>query len=389
MFGHSTPPKPSRDAFTLPPRPTRAARQLHAKLSDEESGGSEDLRTAAGPCADEGTGIGSGFSASPAAAFAGGTSSGAPHAPRAALSGSPAGGVAGGATRRAAASPSAAAAAATAAGARSQPVPAHTEKRGAARGFLPRGPASLHLDLSPSNPADATARAAPGARMLPLSSSGRVAVGGGGGGVAGRGTGGSAPTLRQWHSPLRKWVWTCFALNVALGVIFAALCASSYKAFTSAVDQLKRGDAGFPAGSKPDDWKQLFGAAAVSAAFAILLTVLFHAGALILLLCSFKSLADPGRRFGRAVVMASALFVGLHVLNIALQFRGYGPTLAAWRRDFGAPFNPALLNACVVFGLTSFLSYTLLAGLILFWQDPVDVYLLDRSPAGPGLGPGL
>ena len=46
--------------------------------------------------------------------------------------------------------------------------------------------------------------------------------------------------------------------------------------------------------------------------------------ALFLLLCSPRSLADQGRRFGRAFVMAAALATGLHVLNIALQARGAG-----------------------------------------------------------------
>lgn len=38
------------------------------------------------------------------------------------------------------------------------------------------------------------------------------------------------PALRQYHSPMRKWVWVSFALNVVLGIIFSALCAASYKA---------------------------------------------------------------------------------------------------------------------------------------------------------------
>ncbi len=50
--------------------------------------------------------------------------------------------------------------------------------------------------------------------------------------------------------------------------------------------------------------------------------------ALFLLLCSPRSLADEGRRFGRAFVMAAALATGLHVLNIALQAgRGWGASL--------------------------------------------------------------
>ncbi len=40
---------------------------------------------------------------------------------------------------------------------------------------------------------------------------------------------------------------------------------------------------------------------------------------LALLCCSLKSLADPGRRYGRAFALAAAIFVGLHILNIALQ----------------------------------------------------------------------
>ncbi|KXZ43855.1 hypothetical protein GPECTOR_79g134 [Gonium pectorale] len=154
---------------------------------------------------------------------------------------------------------------------------------------------------------------------------------------------GPGPSLRQYHSPMRKWVWAAFAVNVALASIFAALCASSYKAFTAAIEQLNRGEPpDFPAGSRQSDWEQLFAAAAISAAFAVALTVLFH-------------------------------------------FRGYGPTLATWHHMYKAPFNTTLLNTTVVFGLLSFLNYTLLAGLLAFWQDPVDVYLLDRremSPAG-------
>ena len=46
-----------------------------------------------------------------------------------------------------------------------------------------------------------------------------------------------------------------------------------------------------------------------------------QACALALLLCSFKSLADPHRRFGRGFVAAAAACVGLHTLNIALQVR--------------------------------------------------------------------
>ncbi len=46
-----------------------------------------------------------------------------------------------------------------------------------------------------------------------------------------------------------------------------------------------------------------------------------QAWALSLLICSFKSLADPNRRFGRAFVMSAALCIGLHILNIALQVR--------------------------------------------------------------------
>ncbi|GLC45590.1 hypothetical protein PLESTB_000874600 [Pleodorina starrii] len=198
--------------------------------------------------------------------------------------------------------------------------------------------------------------------------------------------GGLTPSLRQYHSPIRKWVWAAFGANVMLAVIFAALCASSYKTFRAAVEQLDRGEtAGFPAGSKASDWQRLFAGAAISAAFAIVLTVIFHAWALALLLCSFKSLADPNRRFGRAFVMSAALCIGLHILNIALQFHGYGPTLSTWHAQYGAPFNLTLLTATVVFGLLSFLNYTLLGGLMFFWQDPPDVYLLETrslTPAG-------
>ncbi|EFJ43393.1 hypothetical protein VOLCADRAFT_96413 [Volvox carteri f. nagariensis] len=216
----------------------------------------------------------------------------------------------------------------------------------------------------------------------------RVGGGGGGSGLPmstnSSGMSGGTPSLRQYHSPVRKWVWAAFGGNVVLAVIFAALCASSYKTFRAAVEQLDRGEtAGFPAGSKASDWQRLFAGAAISAAFAVVLTVFFHAWALILLLCSFKSLADPNRRFGRAFVMAAALCIGLHILNIALQFHGYGPTLSTWHSQYGAPFNVTLLNTCVVFGLLSFLNYTLLAGLLFFWQDPTDVYLLDRRELHP------
>ncbi|PNH07537.1 hypothetical protein TSOC_006001 [Tetrabaena socialis] len=192
-----------------------------------------------------------------------------------------------------------------------------------------------------------------------------------------------APSFRQYHSPMRRFVIGAFTVNAALAVVFTLLCGSSYKAFTAAVEQLGRGEtAGFPAGSKSSDWQQLFMGAAISAAFAVVLTILFHACALALLLCSFKSLADRNRRFGRAVIMAASLCVGLHVLNIALQFRSYGPTLSTWRSQYGAPFKPTLLRTCVVFGYLSTANYLVLAGLLFFWADPVDVYLLDRSPAG-------
>ena len=42
-------------------------------------------------------------------------------------------------------------------------------------------------------------------------------------------TGGGTPSLRQYHSPMRTWVWAAFGANVVLAAIFAALCASSYK----------------------------------------------------------------------------------------------------------------------------------------------------------------
>ncbi|GIL51998.1 hypothetical protein Vafri_7960, partial [Volvox africanus] len=134
---------------------------------------------------------------------------------------------------------------------------------------------------------------------------------------------------------------------------------------------------------KASDWQRLFAGAAISAAFAVVLTVMFHAWALAMLLCSFKSLADPNRRFGRAFVMSAALCIGLHILNIALQFHGYGPTLSTWHSRYGAPFNVTLLNTCVAFGLLSFVNYMLLGGLLFFWQDPTDVYLLDRRELHP------
>lgn len=48
-----------------------------------------------------------------------------------------------------------------------------------------------------------------------------------------------------------------------------------------------------------------------------------QAGTLLLLLCSFKSLARPERRYGRAVVTAAAFFSALHILNITLQVRTF------------------------------------------------------------------
>eukprot|EP00198_Chlamydomonas_reinhardtii_P011960 XP_001701297.1 predicted protein [Chlamydomonas reinhardtii] len=128
----------------------------------------------------------------------------------------------------------------------------------------------------------------------------------------------------------------------------------------------------------------LFAAAAVSAAFAVALTILFHACALALLLCSFKSLADPHRRFGRGFVAAAAACVGLHTLNIALQFQGYGPTLATWRHRLPAGRVVNALPLCPrkwrirVSGATGRAGETHVDP----GNDPVDVYLLDRSPAG-------
>ncbi|KAG2445401.1 hypothetical protein HXX76_000023 [Chlamydomonas incerta] len=236
---------------------------------------------------------------------------------------------------------------------------------------------------------------------------GRPGGGGSGSSSSGPGLGGGGPpSLRQYHSPLRRWVWAAVCTNLVWAGVFAGLCAASYRGFNAAVTQLSAakdasdraaaagaGDeaaaaaaeqaSGLPPGTKASDWQALFAAAAISAAFAVALTILFHACALALLLCSFKSLADPHRRFGRGFVAAAALCVGMHTLNIALQFNGYGPTLATWRHRLAAgAFQPALLTATMAFGWLSFINYTALAVLLFFWNDPVDVYLLDRSPAG-------
>ena len=51
------------------------------------------------------------------------------------------------------------------------------------------------------------------------------------------------------------------------------------------------------------------------------------------LVCSFKSLGHPGRRFGRGVVIAAAVWTSLHILNITLQVRGrgrYAPACMDW-----------------------------------------------------------
>ena len=40
-----------------------------------------------------------------------------------------------------------------------------------------------------------------------------------------------------------------------------------------------------------------------------------------MLLCSFKSLGHPGRRFGRGFVIAASAWTSLHILNITLQVR--------------------------------------------------------------------
>ncbi len=93
----------------------------------------------------------------------------------------------------------------------------------ALRSLVPQPPptAKLYRPLLTAAPSPGARPAAPSSptstsTMLPLSSAAGVRGGGG-------------ASLRQYHSPLTKFVWTAFASNMVLAVVFGALCATSYK----------------------------------------------------------------------------------------------------------------------------------------------------------------
>lgn len=104
--------------------------------------------------------------------------------------------------------------------------------------------------------------------------------------------------------------------------------------------------------------------------------------AVLLMLCSCRPLAHPHRSFGRAFVLASALYACLHLLNITLQFQSYAPTNSAWRRTYPTAPKPALLDAVIVLGYMSAALCALEAGLVWAWRDTPNLYQVDASPAG-------
>lgn len=110
--------------------------------------------------------------------------------------------------------------------------------------------------------------------------------------------------------------------------------------------------------------------------------VLAQVTAVLLMLCSFRPLAHPHRKFGRAFVLASAIYSALHLLNITLQFQSYAPTNKAWRSTYAAAPKPALLNSCIALGYLSSALCALEAVLVWTWQDLPNLYQVDSSPAG-------
>jgi hypothetical protein len=146
--------------------------------------------------------------------------------------------------------------------------------------------------------------------------------------------------------------------------------ASGLQEFAGLVTDTGKAHTELPGGSiEASAWQRLFRGAAASAAFALTLTVLFHAVAAFLLLCSTRSLSHPGRRFGRAFTLAAASWTGLHVLNIAMQFQSFSSLMAAWRTQLHANFNTSLLNTCVAFGYMSTVGYCVVALLLAFWRE--------------------
>jgi hypothetical protein len=168
---------------------------------------------------------------------------------------------------------------------------------------------------------------------------------------------------------LTSWVWVAFLSNAVVGLIFAFLCLATYQEFAGLVTDTGKGRPELPQGIKASTWQSLFRGAAVSAALALTLVVLFNALAAFLLLCSTRSLSHPGRRFGRAFTLAAAGWTGLHVLNIALQFQSFTALMGAWRSDMHANFNTSLLRSCVAFGYVSALGHMVVAGLLAAWRE--------------------
>ncbi|KAG1671349.1 hypothetical protein FOA52_002959 [Chlamydomonas sp. UWO 241] len=172
---------------------------------------------------------------------------------------------------------------------------------------------------------------------------------------------------------VRVWVWCVFWFAAVFGFIFSVLCAMSYQGMMDAVDDVERVYApapGTPIDAQLDAWRATLRGAQLAAAFAFVLMIVFAASTLFMLMASFKSLGNPGRRFGRAFLIAAASWTALHLLHITLQMQSYHPVMSALgAATGGAPFNFDMLRACVAFGYMSALLYLVFAVLVLLWNE--------------------